>query len=202
MTAAIRLIFILAILVPGLAAAANVDELVAECDSCHGQNGVSSHPDMPIIAGQSPNDIAKQLRAVQRWDRPCVKTKYRSGDISRPKTDMCQVAGTLSSEDIQALSNHYSTLPFKPAQQPFDETLAMEGAALHEQYCETCHANGGKTAGRGPRLAGQWTQYLETTLKFVPTGEHLVPPKMERTVTDFNPADIDRLMNFYASQQD
>ena len=78
----------------------------------------------------------------------------------------------------------------------------MEGAALHEQYCETCHTNGGKTAGRGPRLAGQWTQYLEATLKFVPTGEHLVPPKMERTVTDFNPADIDRLMNFYASQQD
>jgi len=62
--------------------------------------------------------------------------------------------------------------------------------------------NGGKTAGRAPRLAGQWVPYLKSTLKYIPTGEHLVPPMMERKITDFSAEEINALMNYYASQQD
>lgn len=197
-----RIFVALAFFMAGTAAGADIENLKTECESCHGADGNSVHADVPIIAGQTPEFLSKSLRSFQRWDRPCIKSAYRSGDSSGKKTDMCQVAGKLGNEVITALAEHYSKQAFRPAQQPFDATLASEGAALHEQFCEKCHQNGGRTAGRGPRMAGQWTDYLSATLKYVPTGEHLVPPMMERTVADFAPEDIEKLMNFYASQQD
>ena len=192
----------LALIVAGPVAGADIETLKAECDSCHGPNGNSAYSDVPIIAGQTPEFLSKSLRSFQRWDRPCIKSEYRSGNNAGKRSDMCQVAGKLGDEDITALAKHYSAQTFIPARQEFDATLAGEGAALHEQFCQQCHENGGKTAGRGPRLSGQWTDYLSATLKYVPTGEHLVPPKMERTVADIPSEDIERLMNFYASQQD
>lgn len=181
---------------------AELAELTAHCDSCHGAQGVSSHDDVPTIAGQAPEFIAKTLLTYQRWDRPCLKTAYRSGDTSRPKTDMCQIAESLTDEDMQALGTHYGSLPFIPATQEFDAGLAAAGAALHAEHCEKCHENGGKEAGREPRLAGQWVPYLRTSIKYVPTGEHLVPRVMEMAVAESSEEELNQLMNFYASQQD
>jgi len=116
---------------------------------------------------------------------------------------MCKITAGLTLEDMTALGEHYAGLPFVPAQQEFDAALAETGAALHQDNCESCHQQGGKgLGGRGPRLAGQWTPYLKATLKFVPTGEHLVPHVMEKTITDFSDQEITALLNFYASQQD
>ena len=181
--------------------AANPGDLQGECDSCHGPGGNSPWSDIPTIAGQTPEFISKTLRAFQMWDRPCVKSRYRSGDTSRPKTDMCKIAGKLTEEEMTALADHYSQQAFQPAQQEFDAGLAAAGAALHEQYCENCHEQGGQAAGRGPRLAGQWKPYLKATLKFVPTGEHLVPPMMERKVSEFTQQEVSQLLDYYASQQ-
>lgn len=181
---------------------AAADELVAKCEGCHGPDGVSAHADVPTIAGQTAEFIAKSLKTYQVWGRPCVKSAYRHGDTSRPKTDMCEVAEGLTGEDLQALAAHYAALPFVPAAQAFDTEAATAGAVLHEQHCETCHEQGGQEAGRGPRLAGQWLPYLRSSLKFVPTGEHLVPPAMESVVADLGAGDLDAILNFYASQQD
>ena len=43
---------------------------------------------------------------------------------------------------------------------------------------------------------------MAATIKFVPTGEHMVPPMMERRVADFSKEEITQLLNYYASQQD
>ena len=191
-----------ALCLSGPASGAGVEELVAQCEDCHGPGGVSTHPDVPTIAGQSSAYLVKTLRTFQDWGRPCIKSVYRHGDTSRPKIDMCQVTEGLTSEDMQALGTHFSAVPFKPAPQAFDAALAATGAALHETHCETCHAGGGRVADRGPRLAGQWTTYLRTSIRFVPTGEHMVPPAMERAVNDLAPQDIDALLHYYASQQE
>lgn len=192
---------LLALAMPAPAGAAGVDELLPLCADCHGADGVSQHSDIPTIAGQSPAFITKALRTYQVWGRPCIKTAYRAGDTARPKTDMCQVAEGLTSEDIDALAKHFGALPFRPAAQAFDAALVETGAALHQQHCEQCHEGGGTAADVAPIIAGQWTPYLRTSLKFVPTGEHLVPPLMERTVSDFGKEEIDALLNYYASQQ-
>jgi len=186
----------------GTAVGADIGELVTQCEGCHGPGGVSAHEDVPTIAGQNASFIEKTLRSFQVWGRPCIKSSYRHGDTSRPKTDMCQVAEGLTSEDIRALGAHFSALPFRAAVQPFDAGLAMRGAELHQEHCEQCHEQGGSVADRGPRLAGQWQTYLRKALKFVPTGEHLVPPAMESVIIDLGEQDIAALMNYYASQQD
>lgn len=186
----------------GTAARADIDELVGQCEDCHGPGGVSAHGDVPTIAGQNPSFIESTLRSFQVWGRPCVKSGYRHGDTSRPKTDMCQVAEGLTSEDIRALGAHFGALPFRAADQPFDAGLAARGAGLHQEHCELCHEQGGSVSDRGPRLAGQWQTYLRQALKFVPTGEHLVPPAMESVIVDLEEQDLAALMNYYASQRD
>lgn len=197
-------ISILALLlgIAGTSTANDLEELTAQCDSCHGPQGASSDSDMPTIGGQGATYIQQSLEAYQVWGRPCIKSPYRHGDTSRPKTDMCKVAGGLSAEDITALSAHYGALPFVPAKQEFDASQISSGAALHEENCENCHIKGGSVADRGPRLAGQWAPYLKAQLKLVPTGEHLVPGPMERTITKFSDEELSALVNFYASQQD
>lgn len=187
---------------PGTALAAGLADLVAHCDSCHGPGGASAHGDVPTIGGQSSEFISDTMHSFQVWGRPCVKTPYRSGDTSRPKTDMCKIAGGLSEEEISALSEHYSKQAFVAADQEFDIAKAEAGAILHSERCETCHEQGGRVSARGPRLAGQWVPYMKATLKYVPTGEHMVPPMMERGIDKFSDQEIDHLMNFYASQQD
>ena len=188
--------------VPGLAFAGGLGELTDKCDSCHGPQGASSFSDMPIIGGQSAEYISDSLNSFQDWGRPCVKSKYRYGDTSRPKTDMCKITAGLSNEDMAALTAHYSALPFVAATQEFDAALVETGAALQAEHCETCHQQGGKgLEGRGPRLAGQWTPYLKATLKYVPTGEHLVPHAMESLLGDLSNEDLTAILSFYASQQ-
>lgn len=192
----------LVVFLPAASPAAETGALVAECEGCHGPAGVSVSDDVPTIAGQSDEFIDDTLHSYQIWGRPCVKSSYRHGDTSRPRTDMCKIASGLSNEDIEALAAHFSAQPFVPASQPFDPAQAEAGAALHETHCETCHHGGGSEAGRGPILAGQWTPYLRATLKFVPTGEHAVPPMMERELASFNDEELNALLNYYASQQD
>jgi sulfide dehydrogenase cytochrome subunit len=181
---------------------ADIDEVVGHCEDCHGPGGISEHSDVPTIAGQHVKFLEKTLRTYQVWGRPCIKSNYRHGDTSRPKTDMCKIAEALTGEDRKALSAHFSALPFQAAQQEFDANLAARGATLHDERCEQCHEKGGSVADRGPRLAGQWLPYLKTSLKFVPTGEHLVPPAMESAIAGLSGEDIDAILNFYASQQD
>jgi len=196
------IILALAFALSGAAAGAEIDELLTLCQDCHGPAGVSSYGDVPTIAGQNASFIEKSLRSYQVWGRPCIKSEFRHGDTSRPKTDMCQVAEGLTAEDIKAVGEYFAAQTFRPAAQAFDAAQAARGATLHEAHCEICHEQGGTIPDRGPRLAGQWLPYLRKSLNFVPTGEHLVPPAMESAVADLSADDIDALMNFYASRQD
>lgn len=188
-------------LLPGIASAAEFEELTAICESCHGPAGASPYDDVPIIGGQSSEYIRDSLESYQVWGRPCVKSLYRSGDTSRPKTDMCKIAGGLSSEDVEQLSQHYANQPWVAAPQEFDASLVETGAALHQENCDSCHEQGGSTAGTGPKLAGQWLPYLTHALKFVPTGEHMVPSPMERKLGNLSEEDTRAILNYYASQQ-
>ena len=131
------------------------------------------------------------------WDRPCVKSEDANGET----TDMCQIAADLSGADIDALADWYGSQAFVPASQDFDASLAAAGEAIHASDCETCHEQGGALAGRGPRLAGQWMTYLESAIEYVPTGERMCPPLMEKKVSDKGKQEITQLLNYWASQQ-
>ena len=180
---------------------AELDALTTLCDSCHGPQGVSSDNDVPTIAGQTSEYISSSLASYQVWGRPCVKSAYRHGDTARPVTTMCKITEEMAVDEMEALGRYYAEKEFVTAKQDFDPEKAQAGADLHQSNCESCHPQGGSVSGNGPILAGQWASYLKTAIRQSSTGEHLVPPLMERKLTDFSSEEIDSLVNYFASQQ-
>ncbi len=66
------------------------------CGSCHGQEGISSNPLWPNIAGQQELYMVKQLKA------------FRDGTRSDPL--MSPMAKALTDDDIEDLAAYYSSL--------------------------------------------------------------------------------------------
>jgi sulfide dehydrogenase cytochrome subunit len=94
----------------GPVAAEGLQELIAECESCHGPGGISTEADVPSLAGKSVAYLREVLDQFYYYERHCRTTTYRHGD--RPKTplNMCNVANTLSEEDKQALADYFSRM--------------------------------------------------------------------------------------------
>jgi sulfide dehydrogenase cytochrome subunit len=88
---------------------AQLQALVAECESCHGPGGVSTEADVPSLAGQSATYLRELLDQFYYYERHCPTTTYRHGD--RPKTplNMCNVANTLSEQEKAALAEFFSS---------------------------------------------------------------------------------------------
>ncbi len=190
------------LVLPGAVFGADLATVTNDCDGCHGAQGVSTDSDVPSIAGQSAAFISDALRSFQQRGRPCQRGPYRHGDTSRPATTMCKISADLPDADIDALGKYYAEQPFVAAKQDFDAARAAAGAQLYEADCKSCHPEQGRVSGRGPILAGQWVPYLKVAVRQALTGEHLVPPFMEKPLADFSDEKIDALMNFFASQQD
>jgi sulfide dehydrogenase cytochrome subunit len=125
------------------AGASDLDALMKACADCHGDNGVSQWADVPTIAGIDAFTHADALFLFRDEELPCSESEYRQGDTSRAVTTMCAVAAELSDDDIEALGDAYSELPFVAAAQKFDVALAEAGAAIHGKQCDKCHSEGG-----------------------------------------------------------
>ncbi len=182
----------------------DLDALIADCNGCHGKSGVSSDSDIPTIAGQAYVVIEDNLIAFRANERPCTQSEYRHGDTSRPASSMCNVAAALDDADIKAISEYYESQRFIAAKQPFDEAKVAAGAEAQKKgHCEMCHADGGRLSnGKVPILAGQWTPYLEATMREIKEGKRKVPKIVKVGVQSFSDEELDALLNFYASQQE
>lgn len=184
------------------AVGADLAELTAECDKCHGADGVSQWSDMPTIAGIDEFVHSEALFIYRDEARPCAESDYRLGDTSRPAANMCDLSRDLNDEQIEALAAHYAALEFVPAAQEFDARLAADGAAIHEAGCAICHSDGGSNpADESSILAGQWMGYMRSTFEHYRTGERDQPPRMQKAIDELGEDDIEALLNYYASQQ-
>ena len=152
------------------------------CVACHGADGNSAVPANPILAGQVPEYIAKQLHNFKAVDgKPAARNNPIMGGM----------AAALSDEDIQNLGAWFSSQKQKPAQAKDGSKIAL-GQKLWRQgdfkkgvpACAGCHG----PAGAGlpamyPRLAGQYQDYTETQLKAFRAEERANDPeKMMRTI--------------------
>ena len=97
------------------ALARDVPELVSECEACHGPGGVSSEQDVPSLAGKSVNYLREMLDQFYNYERHCETTTYRHGDRARTPISMCNVAGSLSEDEKQALAEHFANAALPPA---------------------------------------------------------------------------------------
>jgi len=183
------------------AGAADLDTLITGCNDCHGKDGISTDEDIPIIAGQSYVVLEDALIAFGENSQPCKESEYRHGDTSRAATTMCEIAGGLSGDDIEAISEHYSDLPFVAVKQDFDADLASKGAAIHERYCEKCHSEGGSLAEDDAGiLAGQWTAYLRSSIDEFMNGERPMSKAMGKKMKRVEEGGLEALLHYYASE--
>ncbi len=184
---------------PG-AGAADGNALMAVCAGCHGKDGASTDPSVPINAGMSATYLADQLSAFKNKQRPCPVTEMKAGDKKGTKTDMCAIAGALDDADTKQLAGYLAKQKFVRASQAADAALATKGQQIHQQNCEKCHSNNGSAPEDDAGiLAGQWTPYLKEQLADFRSGARKADPKMKPVVDRLDAASIDALVNFYAS---
>lgn len=135
------------------------------CSACHGIDGNSVNPEYPILAGQHPEYLTKQLH------------DYKSG--ARKNAIMALYAANLSDADMLNLGAYFAIQTPKPGQAK-DAALAAAGQRLYKggnpasgvPACASCHGpNGAGIPVQFPRLAGQHASYIETQLRNYRSGE-------------------------------
>jgi len=191
--------------IPGTILAADSPEAVsappAVCADCHGKDGASTQPEVPIIGGISALALEEDLLAFRDGVRPCRTTYYRAGAPDQPTTDMCRIHADLSDDQIVQIAAFYASKAFVPAKQQPDPEKAARGENIHNNLkCVLCHFEGGSDpADHASILAGQWMDYLTTALIDFRAGKRWIPKSMETKFQNLTDQDIEALVHFYGS---
>jgi cytochrome c553 len=151
------------------------------CFSCHGQEGNSSNPLYPTLAGQQPDYIKNQLNAF--------KNSQRNNPI------MLGMAKGLSAADIDNLASYFSGIKTKSA--GGDTALTQQGSGKASQ-CFGCHATKAQGRGMFPKLAGQHPAYLAKQLQDFKKGERKSGP-MQAITSNLSDSDIAQLSAYLGS---
>jgi cytochrome c553 len=151
-------IFLLALLMvtlPTGGRAVSLEDNIAMCGSCHGENGVPQEKTTPVIWGQTEGYLYLQLRDYKRGDR---------------KNDqMSPIAEQLERDDMFAQAKYFSQKKWPSLGQPAapPEVAARARRANGSVGCTGCHQESYLGEGTQPRLAGQSKEYmLQTMLDF------------------------------------
>lgn len=185
-----------------LAWGASAADVATSCTNCHGADGASTDPHVPIIGGLSAEFLSSTMKAYKAKERPCPEATYLAGDKKGQKSDMCQIANALSDADVAQAASFFAGKKFARAKQKADPALAAKGKEIHEKQCDKCHTEGGSVAGDDAGiLAGQWMPYLSAQLKDFKEAKRLPPKKMQPKLDELQPGDLDALVNFYGSEQ-
>lgn len=154
----------------------------ADCAGCHGEQGVSTNPANPSLAGQDAEYLFAALKA------------YKDG--SRAEGTMKNAVATLDGTAMKNLAAFYA------AQQPQPPKVARPlSTAEWVQRCDRCHGiNGNSTDPRAPAIAAQRADYLAKVLHAYHKGtrKDSVMAAMSSILTD---ADVDGLAAYYARQR-
>jgi sulfide dehydrogenase cytochrome subunit len=180
-----------------------ITEISEQCDDCHSSDSVSAENDVPIITGISPFIIEEYMFEYRDEARICRESKYQSGDLERPATDMCVVAKDLSEDEIVEIAEFYGSKEFVAAEQEFDADKAALGAKVHKRLCKKCHSDGGSYADDDASiLAGQWMPYLEQVFAdYVAGDRNMLDEKMKEKTDELSDEETEAIIHFYGSQQ-
>ena len=133
-------------------------QLSASCQACHTADGSRGSPANPILQGQHPEYILKQL------------TEFKSG--KRKNSIMMGMAATLSDDDMKQVAAYYASKSAKPGFAKIKETVSLgeqiyRGGIVSKAVpaCAGCHSpNGAGIPAQYPRLGGQHADYAEAQL--------------------------------------
>jgi cytochrome c553 len=165
----------------------SLQDKIAQCAACHGEDGKSADPSMPNIGGQPKLFVMYQLFF------------YREGRRKSP--EMNTIAKELTDAELTAISDHVSKLPPPPpAPGPIDETKFKRGAEIaQKRICASCHNPDYSGRDQMPRLAGQREAYTVQALKDYRTGARIgTQAAMAETVRGLDDAAFADLAYFFA----
>lgn len=182
--------------------AAPIEELTKQCSDCHKKDGNSADGETPHIAGMSPGYFKESMAAYQSGARPAKVVKRPN----KPDTDMKAIVEKLNAKDIEALAAFYSKQKYQPHVQNTDANKAKAGEKLHQQYCDKCHENAGRSGEDDAGiLAGQPLNYLRYSFESYAKGQRKTGEKMEKKFKIMQEKagmeGIEQLIHFYASQK-
>lgn len=190
-------ILVTLLLLNNMLLASDFVRLVQSCEHCHGKDGNSTTPEVPIIAGFSYEGFFNTMD-VFREDERIAREFHRPGE---PETVMNDIAKGLSDEDVKNLADYFSKRKFISARQNVNAELAERGEIIHKKSCERCHTdNGAHPVEDAAILAGQWTPYLRRQFDNFLSGKRLSPRTMMRKLRKLSKQDIEALLNFYARE--
>lgn len=173
----------------------------AQCEVCHGPNGVSRWPDIPNISGLPRVVIANALYDFRGRARPC-RTGECGPKETCPDADMCYLSHELEDAAIDRYADFYSSQPFSPSAPDIelDPELIVAGGQLHARLCESCHTEGGANPlDQASILRGQNLAYLRNAMGDFRTGERLQEAAMAEAIAQLSDRDTEALLHYYAS---
>jgi cytochrome c553 len=160
------------------------DLVLKVCASCHSEDGNSTLPANPVLAGQHADYTLKQLQNFRPRD---------GKPAERPNAVMAGMVASLSADDLRNLAAYFEQQ--KPRLRAArDPDLVRLGQAIYRggipaksvAACTACHGpNGSGIPAQFPRLAGQFAEYISTQLRAFRGGERANDPnRMMRAVAE------------------
>ncbi len=164
----------------------------AACQACHTADGSRGVPANPILAGQHPEYIVKQL------------TEFKSG--KRKNAVMTGMAAPLSDADMKNIAAFYATKKAQPGFAKSKETIALgeqiyRGGITAKQVpaCAGCHSpTGAGIPAQYPRLGGQHAEYTESQLVAFRAGSRANSAQMITIAAKLSDVEIKAVSDYIA----
>ncbi|MFY8119059.1 MAG: c-type cytochrome [Roseateles sp.] len=162
------------------------------CAACHTADGSRGSPANPILQGQHPEYLAKQLHEFK--------------DGKRKNAVMQGMAATLSDEDIRNVSAFYASKTAKPGFAKSKELVSLgekiyRGGIADRQIpaCAGCHTpTGAGMPAQYPRIGGQHSDYTEAQLNAFRAGTRGNNAQMLAIAAKMNDREIKAVSDYIA----
>jgi cytochrome c553 len=162
------------------------------CAACHTSDGSRGSPANPIIQGQHPEYLTKQL------------TEFKSGKRANPI--MQGMAAALSEADMKNVAAFYSSKQPKPGFAKNKDSVAL-GEKIYRggisdrmvPACAGCHGpSGAGIPAQYPRLSGQHADYTAAQLNAFRSGARANSPQMTGVAAKMNDKEIKAVSDYIA----
>jgi cytochrome c553 len=166
--------------------------LAATCQACHASDGSRGVAANPILQGQHPEYLVKQL------------VEFKSG--KRDNAVMKAMVAALSEDDMKHLAAFYAGKQVVPGVARNKDTIVLgeriyRGGIADRQIpaCSGCHSpNGAGIPAQYPRLGGQHADYTEAQLVAFRSGARANNAQMSGVAAKMNDREIKAVADYIA----
>ena len=164
-----------------------IEQRIALCLACHGENGQSQIENTPSLGGQQAPYALIQLFMF----REKLRTFEPMNEMAKPLTD----------DDLRVFSDFIAKMPKPvPPGETGEPARMQRGQALVQQHrCDTCHNLDLSGKENVPRIANQREDYLAKTLgEYKDNSRHGYDGSMADVMGPISPAQIADLAYYIA----